>query len=127
MTSGRGRCRHRSCEGRFTGGVSWTLFELDPGQSAKPILDLESGNTLEMTDVTRHQGQPAGQDDRGDTEVGFAEPPAGRFELGAERTVYLSGILVEGQDPYRLGEKLADSLHKPCVVTPGGSVQQSRL
>jgi hypothetical protein len=38
-----------------------------------------------------------GEGDRGDAEVGLVEPPSGRLEPSPERTVHLSGILVEGR------------------------------
>jgi hypothetical protein len=67
-------------------------------RSVEPILDRQSRNALEMTDITSNQGQSVGQSDRCYAEVGLIEPPSGRFEPGPERTVYLSGILIEGQD-----------------------------
>lgn len=80
------------------GGASQMLLEFCRWRSVKPILDRESGNALEVLDITRNQCQPVGEGDRGDAEIGLVEPPSGSFEPRSERTVYLGGIRVEWQD-----------------------------
>src|SRR6266508_3966958 len=106
-------------------GRAWRGPRPDGASSIRqPVLHFEVWDPVEVTDVAGHDDQSSGECDRGDAQVGLVQPSAIRLQASSNRSIGLSGPLVEGKDRQGVDNEFADLLGQGGTASFTGSTRQ---
>jgi hypothetical protein len=87
-------------------------LERPQGFSGEPILDLETANAFELTDIGGHDHRVGGVGMGRDQQVIAADRPACRLEFGSHTAILGIGRNIERQDG-DFGEQVLNGLEQP--------------